>query len=157
MNLTYLIVLFNVFSFFLIYFSNENGFTEPIPFLTYIVFLGELKLDQGNKEAVCSCISAFVSSFIVIPVEQVCQIYQKYIPLYERYTDKNNRKLVQMSCTANIVYSFHLSLHMPIFANLRQNRVFTNLIQDVDVHIVLTIYLSAGQLTAVNKLDTLYI
>ena len=41
----------------------------------------------------------------------MCQIYQKNIPLYEHYKDKNNKNLVQMSCTAFIVYTFHLSLH----------------------------------------------
>ena len=45
-----------------------------------------------SKEAVCSCFSTFVSSFFVIPVEKVCQIYQKYNPLYEHYRDKNNKK-----------------------------------------------------------------
>ena len=44
-----------------------------------------------SKEAVCSCFSTFVSSFFVIPVE-VCQIYQKNNPLYEHYTDKNQKK-----------------------------------------------------------------
>ena len=45
-----------------------------------------------KKEAVCSCFSTFVSSFFVILVEKVCQIHQKYNPLYEHYTDKNNKK-----------------------------------------------------------------
>ena len=39
-----------------------------------------------------------------------------YIPLYEHYTDKINKKLlVQMSFEAYIVYTFHLSLHQANF------------------------------------------
>ena len=63
------------------------------------------------KEAACSYISTFFSSFYVIPLECGCQINQKYIPLYEHYKDKNNKNLVQMSCTAYIVYTFHISSH----------------------------------------------
>ena len=37
-------------------------------------------------------------------------------PLYEHYTDKNNKKCVQISCTAYIVYTFHLSLNLANFA-----------------------------------------
>ena len=44
-----------------------------------------------RKKAVCSSVSTFVSPFFALPVENVCQIYQKYIPLYEHYTDKNNK------------------------------------------------------------------
>ena len=46
-----------------------------------------------TKEAVCSSISTFVSSFFVCyTCRKVCQIYLKYINLYEHYTDKNNNK-----------------------------------------------------------------
>ena len=81
------------------------------------------------KETVCSCISTFVSSFFVLPVKWFCQIYQKYIPLYEQYTDKNNKILVQMSCTAYIMYTYHQSLHhanLIQLANLKQNRFFSH-------------------------------
>ena len=57
--------------------------------------------------------------FLWYTCRTVCQIYQKYTSLYEYYTDKNNKKLVQMSFAVYIVYTFHLSLH---HANLRQNR-----------------------------------
>ena len=76
-----------------------------------------------QKEAVCSCISTFVSSFIVIPVGKVCQIYQKYIPLYEHYKDKNNNKLVQMSCTDYFLYTFHLSLLHVNFGQFKAKQV----------------------------------
>ena len=52
------------------------------------------------KEAVCSFISTFVSSFIDITVEKVCQIYKKYIPLY-------------------IAYTFHLSLNHANFVQFK--------------------------------------
>ena len=79
---------------------------------------------ENLKEAVCSCFSSFVSSFFVIPRELVCQIYQKYIPLDEHYTDKNDNKLVQMSCTAYIVYTFHLSLHHDNFGQFKAKQAF---------------------------------
>ena len=45
------------------------------------------------KEAVCSRISTFVSSFLLyLPVGKGCQIYQKYITLYEHYTEKRIEK-----------------------------------------------------------------
>ena len=37
---------------------------------------------------------------------------KKYNPLFEYYVDKNNEKIVEISLTAYIVYTFHLSLHL---------------------------------------------
>ena len=67
--------------------------------------------------------NTFVSTFNVIPVEYGCQIYQKYIPLYEHYKAKNNKNLVQMSCTAYIVYTFHPSLHHANFGQFKAKQV----------------------------------
>ena len=46
-----------------------------------------------------------------------------YIPLYELHTDKNNKKLVQMSCTAYIAYTFHLSIHHADFGQFKAKQV----------------------------------
>ena len=46
-----------------------------------------------------------------------------YISLYVHYTDKNNKKLVQMSCTVYIVYTFHLSLHHANFGQFKTIQV----------------------------------
>ena len=43
--------------------------------------------------------------------------------LHEHYTDKNNKKLVQMSCTAYIVYTLHLSLHHANFGQFKAKQV----------------------------------
>ena len=61
---------------------------------------------KNCKEAVCSCLSTFVSSFFVIPVKLACQIYQKHSPLYEHYTDKNNKK--NSSDELYIVHCVHI-------------------------------------------------
>ena len=60
-----------------------HTYTHPILTLTKkgIQFRGGCHCTFFHKEAVCSFIYTFVSSFQVIPVEQGCQIYQKYIPL----------------------------------------------------------------------------
>ena len=80
------------------------------------------------KEAVCSCISTFVSSFYVIPVECGCQIYQKYIPLYEHYNDKKTKILYKWAVQCILcTHSIYLYI-MPILANLRQNRFFVILV-----------------------------
>ena len=42
---------------------------------------------------------------------------------YKHFTDKNNTKLVQMSCTAYIVYTFHLSLHHANFGQFKAKQV----------------------------------
>ena len=62
--------------------------------------------------------------FFLIPVVQVCQIYQKYIYSYEHHRDKNNKKLVQMSCSVCIVYTFHLSLHNVNVGHFKATQVF---------------------------------
>ena len=54
--------------------------------LIYYPFLG-YGVGIVFKKAVCTCISTFVSSFFVVTVELVYQIYKKYIPLNEHYTD----------------------------------------------------------------------
>ena len=46
-----------------------------------------------------------------------------YIHVYEHYTDKNNNKLVQMSSTAYIVYTLHLSLHHANFGHFKAEGV----------------------------------
>ena len=35
-------------------------------------------------------------------------MFIKYIPLYEHHTDKNNNKILQMSCTVYFGYTYHL-------------------------------------------------
>ena len=54
-----------------------------------IMFIYECTFDILDKEAVYSCISTFGSSIFIIPVEQFCQIKQKYIPLYMSIQIKN--------------------------------------------------------------------
>ena len=72
-----------------------------------VISLSMLFLNENfRKEAVCSCTSTFVSSFFVIPVEYVCQIYQKYFHLYEHYTDKNKNNSIDE------LYSVHF-VHIP--------------------------------------------
>ena len=70
-------------------------FTEKKPFVLEFLYIWEI--------------------FFGIPIVQFCQIKQKYIPLIEHhaytYVCKNKTKLVQISCTAYIQYTFHLSLH----------------------------------------------
>ena len=51
--------------------------------------------------------STFVNYFFVIPVELICQIYQKYIQWYEHYTDKNKTEN-----NADEFYSEHC-VHIP--------------------------------------------
>ena len=75
------------------------------------------------KEAVCSCISTFVS-FFVIPVYNRLIKYIKSTFLHMNIKQIiTKKKLVQMSCTVYIVYTFHLYI-MPILANSRQNEFF---------------------------------
>ena len=47
-----------------------------------------------------------------------------YIHLYEHYTDKNNKKLVHMSCTEYNLYTFHPSLHHTNFGQFKAKQVF---------------------------------
>ena len=68
-----------------------------------------------SKEAVCSCIST--RSFLY-----TCRIDLSNISKVH-YTDKNNKKLVQMSCTSYIVYTFHLSLHHANFGQFKAKQV----------------------------------
>ena len=49
-----------------------------------------------------------------------------YIPLYEHFTEKKIKKLVQMSCTACIVYTFHVSLHHANFGQFKAKQVLSN-------------------------------
>ena len=95
-----------------------------------------LNLEESKmwKEAVCSYISTSVSSFLynrriglsniqLISLKKVLSVYthssttiylslsaqvQKYIPLYEHYTDKNNKTLVQISCTLHSVHCVNI-------------------------------------------------
>ena len=72
---------------------------------------------KNFKEDVFSCISTFESSFFCY----TCRI--GFIDLYEHNTDKNNKKCVQMSCTAYIVYTFHITLHHANFGQFKAKQV----------------------------------
>jgi hypothetical protein len=54
--------------------------------------------------------------------------------LQEHYADKNKHKLIQMSCTAYIEYTFHLSLHHANFGQIRAKQV--NFSEFAGVHII---------------------
>ena len=60
-----------------------------------------------------------------------------YISLYVHYTDKNNKKLVQMSCAVYIVYTFHLSLHHANFGQFKTKHV----LQEKLLKLFVTIFL----------------
>ena len=91
----------------------------------------------------CLFLYCYFCKLFFIPVEQVCQIYQKYIPLYEHFTDKNKTKLVQMSRTAYVVYTIYLSLHHANFAQVKAKQVLSMLCK----HIYWLVSWLAGQMT----------
>ena len=87
------------------------------------------------KEAVCSCISTFVSSFNGIPVERFIK-YIKSTFLYMNIIQiKANKKLVQMSCAVYIVYTFLLSLHHANFGQIIAKQVLCYQIRENLIHI----------------------
>ena len=45
------------------------------------------------------------------------------VPLFEHYTYINNKRIVQISCTAHIVYTFHLSLRHANFDQFKAKQV----------------------------------
>jgi hypothetical protein len=103
-------------------------------FFKSVCLLCILPISENLTEIQCFCelersclffylyIKLLALFMLYLYVEYGCQIYQKYILLYEHYKDKN-KNLVQMSCTAYIVYTFHLSLQHANFGQFKAKHV----------------------------------
>ena len=101
--------------------------------LSYSFFLNFYKetTARGNaawmlkaKEAVCSCISTFVSYFFYtcrIGLSNISKVYSfKWTYIIQL---KNKKQLVPMNRTAYIVYTFHLTLHHANFDQFKAKQV----------------------------------
>ena len=66
-----------------------------------------INIKLGDNEAVCTCIFKYKSTCIYMNIIKI----------------KTITKLLKMSCTAYIVYTFHVSLHHANFGHFKAKQV----------------------------------